>query len=344
MADLDRIAARQERLMLQSFNAVISDIRNNAVISEIVRALEMGNVEAVVRLLGMDEATWEPYYDAVRQSYREGGITGAAQIGTIPTPDGELALRFNVRALGAERWLAAMGARMVTEMIEPQRQMVRDVLNANLAAGTNPRQAALDLVGRVNRETGNRVGGFVGLTGQQASWVQSAREELEGLNSNYFTRQLRDRRFDGVVRRAIESGEPLNQSQINAAVTAMQARTQRYRGENIARTESINALRSGQHESIFQAVEAGEVELRDLEKTWDDSGDGRTRLDHLQMGQQYAEPIPFERPFVAPDGSRLMYPGDSSMGASGSQIINCRCRENITINFAGRLKRIEGFR
>lgn len=35
--------------------------------------------------------------------------------------------------------------------------------------------------------------------------------------------------------------------------------------------------------------------------------------------------VPIGEPFVTPSGSRLMYPGDRSLGAPGFEIYNCRC-------------------
>jgi hypothetical protein len=39
--------------------------------------------------------------------------------------------------------------------------------------------------------------------------------------------------------------------------------------------------------------------------------------------------------WVLPDGSRMMTPGDPSMGAEPGQIINCRCYERISVDWIG---------
>lgn len=323
MANLTQITTAQERAVLRAFREAVQSVKDQAVIQEIVRLLEAGNVDGVIDLLQLDQATFEPLENAIRQAYRQGGLTGAEQIGTIPTEAGTLVMRFNMAAPAAETWLANLSSRLITEVFDEQKQMVRERLTAGLARGDNPRQTALDLVGRIDPTTRERTGGFIGLTSRQAQWVASAREELESLNPNYLTRELRDKRLDGAVRKAIEEGKPLTERQINTAISRMQARTLRYRGEVIARTESINSLRAGQFEAIQQAVERGEVEARDVRKAWDSSSDARTRLDHLQMEQTYREGIPLDDPFIAPDFSRLMYPGDNTLGASGAQTIQC---------------------
>lgn len=341
--NLSQITTTQERAVLRAFREAVQSVKDQAIIQEIVRLLEVGNVDGVIDLLQLDQATFEPLEEAIRQAYREGGITGAEQVGTIPTEAGTLVMRFNMAAPAAEAWLANLSSRLITEVFDEQRQMVRERLTAGLARGDNPRQSALDLVGRVDPQTRQRTGGFIGLTSRQAQWVASAREELESLNPNYLTRELRDKRLDGAVRKAIEEDRPLTERQINTAISRMQAKTLRYRGEVISRTESINALRAGQFEAIQQAIVKGELDAQDVSKVWSATGDARTRLDHLQMGQAYAEGIPFNQAFVAPDGSRLRFPGDTALGASASQVVQCRCALITRINFLGRQARIEGF-
>lgn len=343
MPNLSQIAIQQERQLLRTFTQTIQSVKDQATIAEIVRLLEVGNVDGVIELLQLEPATFEPIEEAIRQSYRTGGLTGAEQVGPIPTNVGTLVMRFNMRNPRAEQWLRNLSSRLVTEIFDDQRTMVRERLTDNLARGVNPRQAALDLVGRVDPQTRNRTGGFIGLTSRQAQWVSDARQELEELNPNYLTRALRDKRLDGAVRRAIEDDKPLSARQIDAAISRMQARTLRYRGQVIARTESINSLRAGQFEAVKQAIEKGEVESQDIKKTWDATGDARTRIDHLQMEQAYSEGIPVDQAFVAPDLSRLMFPGDSSLGATGKQTIQCRCRAVYEIDFIGRAVRLEGF-
>lgn len=342
MPNLTKIATDQERLMLQAFRAVIDDIRDNVTLNEIARLLELGQVGAVIDLLAMDPVTWAPLQEQIRASYLAGGLAGAAQIGAVSTAvGGKLVMRFNVRAPRAEEWLRRFSSERIVETAQSQREMARRVLTEQLAAGVNPRTAALDLIGRIDRRTGNRVGGFIGLTDQQAQWIKSARAELEALDERYLERKLRDKRFDAKFKRAIATGRPMPKADIDAAITQMQARAERYRGETIARTESINALRAGQEQAISQAVEQAGVLPEDIERKWDATGDGRTRPDHARMeGQKRGYGVPF----TAPDGSKLMYPGDSSLGAPGSQTIQCRCRAVTRIDFAGQLRRIEGFR
>jgi flagellar biosynthesis/type III secretory pathway protein FliH len=85
----------------------------------------------------------------------------------------------------------------------------------------------------------------------------------------------------------------------------------------IARTEVVAASNAGSH---FAAEQTG----LDYERVWLSSRDERVRDDHADMdGQRRGKNEPFE----APDGSLLMFPGDTSLGAAASQTVMCRCTE-----------------
>ena len=91
------------------------------------------------------------------------------------------------------------------------------------------------------------------------------------------------------------------------------------RSERIARTEIISAGRSGQYHGDKQS---GMV----IGKEWKAAHQDRTRAGHLEAD---AQKVAFENPFYVAnaDGQLepLLFPGDTSYGASASNIINCRC-------------------
>lgn len=211
--------------------------------------------------------------------------------------------------------------------------MVRNVLQNALEKGQNPRKAALDMVGRIDRLTGKRTGGFIGLSDNQAKYVMNARDDLETLNPRYFKKALRNKRFDSMVAKSIKDGKPLSQDQISKITGRYKQRLLKHRAETIARNESITAMRAGRHEGFAQLVESGGVTDDQIERTWDATGDARTRDDHRSMEGQKVRGM--STPFVAPDGSRMMYPGDTSLGAATGQVIQCRCFEKVRIRYDG---------
>lgn len=338
MPNLQQIATAQERQLLRTFTQTIQGVKDQATIAEIAALIDAGDIDGVVNLLQLDPGTFRPIENAVRSAYEAGGDVGAEQIGRFPTPSGTLVARFNVRNPRAEEWLRNLSSTRIVEIAEETRSVVRNVLTEGIARGQGPRTTALDLVGRIDPVTRERVGGFIGLTEGQAQWARNARQELENLDPNYLTRQRRDRRLDGAFKKAMRDGTPLKQRQIDAAVSRYQQRVLNHRGSVIARTESVNALRSGQEEAIRQAVEVGEVEGEFTTKTWQDTGDGRTRPEHAAADGQT---VPVDQPFIV-GGEQLMYPGDPA--GSAANTIQCRCRASYQVNFAGQAaKQIQGF-
>jgi hypothetical protein len=209
-----------------------------------------------------------------------------------------------------------------------------------MADGRGPRSVALDLVGRIDPVSKSRVGGAIGLTESQSEWAINARKELEDLNPNYLTRKLRDKRLDGAFKKAIKSGEAMPEKQIDAAVSRLQARTLRYRGENISRTEALSALSQGQNTAIQQAIDTSELDAETM-KFWDSSGDSRTRPDHVAAENNYPDGIPFDQSFNV-GGTMMRWPRDPAGGAKN--VINCRCKLKTRVNFAGKAAReLKGF-
>ena len=259
---------------------------------------------------------------------------------------GDVLFRFDASDLASVAWIREHSSTLVVEIVEQQREMIRERIADNVARGIAPRTAALDLVGRIDNTTKKRVGGFIGLTNRQAASVAKAREQLEELDPKYLERKLRDKRLDASIIKAIESGEPLSQKQIDAAVTRLQARTLKHRGNMIARTEALNGLRAGEQMAIAQAIELGELDASDVVKEWDSSGDSRVRIDHMLLDGQVK---PLLEPFVVPLGGdypaeELMYAGDTSRGASGGMTIACRCRTTYRIDFIGKaVRKFKGF-
>lgn len=336
----DSISADKIKAMRAAFEEAVNSIRSAATLKSVQDAIAAGDVERLIRILGLDETTFAPLTEALRDSYLTGGQFAADILTPIPTVDGPVVFRFDLTATSSAQWIATESSRLIVEILDDQREMVRSVIAAGTQAGIGPRQQALDLIGRVGTD-GVRRGGFIGLTNQQAQWVRNARTELEAGDSNYFTRALRDKRFDATFRRLFKEGKTPTAAQIDAAITAMQSRAQKYRGDTIARTEAIRGLRAGQAEGMAQAIAKGDIDPRDVTKEWDSTMDGRTRDTHRIMEEQRKR---LYEPFEFPLGGQAMYPGDDSLNAPAGELIQCRCRVVYRVDFIGRAIRMEGFR
>jgi hypothetical protein len=170
----------------------------------------------------------------------------------------------------------------------------------------------------------------VGLNRPQTGAAINARRELENLYRNYFTRQRRDRRYDSMVLKAIEGERDLTQADIDRIAGRYEDRLLKLRGDTIARTEALQALNKAADESLRQVVDEGLAPPDAVKRVWDATGDSRTRDSHAAMDGQEAG---MDEPFTTGAGHQLMHPGDGSLGAPASEIINCRCVVKHEIDF-----------
>ena len=223
-------------------------------------------------------------------------------------PNGfRVVFQFNIRNPKAEAWLADYSSSLVKQIIDDQRNMIRQNLTRAMAAGTNPRTAALDLVGRIGA-SGNREGGVIGLTTSQEQWVQNYTDDLASDTPDAaLTRTLRDARFDSTVQNAADSGEPLTADQIDNMATAYKNRALMYRAETIARTEMQTSLHEAQQQSMQQAVDSGVIKAGTVVGIWRTAEDDLVRNSHVALDGETAA---LGQPFVSGYGNLLYYPGD----------------------------------
>lgn len=315
----------------EAFLAAIQDVADNAVLDEVIAAIERGDADAAFRALNMNDVAMRPLTVALEQAFERGGIAkGLTFPRRLNTSNGRAVFRFDVRNARAEKWLREQSGSLVTRITDDTRVIVRDALTIGMEQGRNPRNVALDIVGRVDPSTGRRVGGSIGLTKGQDRWARRAGERLRDLDASYFGMELRDKRFDRTVQAAIDKGEPLSADTINKLVNRYRDNALRFRGEQIGRTEGIQALNRSEWEATKQAVDLGATSESAVEREWDSAGDGRVRPTHKRMnGQRRA----LDEPFVSPSGDRLMFPGDTSLGADADEVVACRCRVRTVIDW-----------
>lgn len=344
-AEIERIRKLHSTAMRRAVLSAFTDIKNDVVLAQLVARIEAGDIEGALDAINLNRAKFAAMEQALIGAYTSGGVRTAGVIGKVQKGQVRVSFGFDVRAPRAEQWLTRRSSELIVEIIDDQRSMIRAALRRGMTLGDNPRATALDLVGRIDRTTKRRAGGLIGLTEHQHGYVENMRDDLANIRNpgsagRYFSRERRDRRFDRTIQRAIDENRALTADEIRKISSRYEDSLLQLRGETIGRTESISALRGGQHESVLQAMDEEGIRHDEAEKEWQDTGDGRTRDDHRRMDGQT---VPIDQPFVAPDGSLLMYPGDSSMGASAKQIIDCRCRSRTKVDFLGSALRMEGF-
>ncbi|WP_245518017.1 MULTISPECIES: phage minor head protein [unclassified Mesorhizobium] len=320
---LDQYAAAIRAAFLQT----IRDIRASVILRMFVNRVEARDFNGALEALNLEPALFNPVLDEVAKAYSGGGNSTISTLPPLTDPEGfRITLLFDARNPTAEQWLRSYSARLVTEILDDQRNSIRAALANGTAQGLSGRAMALDIVGRINPATGERTGGLIGLTSSQAEWVDAYRQELQSLDAAALGRNLRDRRYDRTIRKAIADEKPLPAATIDNMVTAYQNRALQFRGEAIGRTESLAAFQSGADEAMRQNIASGKVPANLVDQKWNTLMDGRERDSHAAMNGQIK---PWGEPFVTGAGYRLDYPGDPK--APASEIINCRCNKTFII-------------
>ena len=329
---LDALAEMLVPDLRSAFYAAIADITDTVIIAQLVEAIEAGDVERAFQMLGFSDAAMRPITAAIERAYEQGGVlTGRTFPRYLSTPNGKAIFRFDVRNARAESWLRDKSATLVGQITESARKNVQVALTSGMERGLNPRNVALDIVGRINPVTKKREGGSIGLSANQELWVRSAQTKLENLDSGYFAMELRDKRFDRTVEAAIRDGKPLSRETVDKLVGRYRDAALKWRGDNIARTEAMQALNASELEATRQAVDIGAVAEENVKREWDDAGDGRVRPSHRALNGQR---VGLNEPFVSPvTKARMMHPGDTSLGAPTREVAMCRCRVRSVIDW-----------
>lgn len=320
---LDRFGDDIRNAFLES----VQEIRDTARIAAIAGALEVGKVDRALELIGLDPAAFRGLQRALRTTFEETGVVVARDMPMLRDGEGvQILLRFDPGNPRAARWVENRGAKLVTAILDDQRAALRQALSDGLAAGRGPRSVALDIVGRINRATGKREGGIVGLTSGQYQTVSNARQQLLSGDPAelraYLTRQARDKRFDHAVIQAISDRRALPADIVDRAVNQYENRLLELRGEMIGRTEATQAVNASQREAFEQVIETAGLDRSVITQVWRATQDKRTRETHIEMDGQETG---FDEPFQSPSGAMLMFPGDTSLGAGPADTIACRC-------------------
>lgn len=335
---LELLASNWEPIIRQAWVESIEAIKSAIVLKRLIERLERQDFDGVIRALGFDEVAFRPLQKALAETFEAGGVD---TIGTMPTlrePDGHAAnLRFDARAPTAENWLRTQSSTLIREIVADQVETTRIVLTSGLERGANPRQTALDLIGRQNRVTGRREGGALGMTSTQAGYVETARQRLLSGNPDELKRLLelgrRDKRFDRSILKMIREGKKPDAEFINRWLGRLSDNYVKLRGEIIARTETITALNRSKLEAYEQAIAAGQIDESLVTKKWVATMDGRTRDTHMMLN---GKSVGFRQSFQSAWGAQIAYPGDPS--APASERIACRCTLNINIDFLRGIK------
>jgi len=318
-----------------AFRSSIADIAKRADVKRMVAALKDGDITAVIEAMHIDEAAFTDFEEAFREVFiRAGNDTADAIPGFEDGQGNPVRIRFSGRHPLAERFLSDHSGQLITDITVDTRQAVRETMTKALALGKNPTTIVADTVGRVNRVSGRREGGVIGLTTQQARAVDNAAQNLASGNPaslpDYLRLKLRDKRYDRAISAALEAGKPVPEATATRALSSYRNRLLAYRAKTIGRTEVMTALNQGRYNAYEQAIADGKLKVENLTKKWRDAHDMRVRHDHAVLGSRPA--IGFNEIFVTPSGAMMRFPMDTSLGAPASEIISCRCVLEVRVD------------
>lgn len=316
-ADLDRLdelLADQEKAIRDAFRDFIAAIGSEAVTAAIVERLENRDVEGAMRIVDSYVARMGDVLPAIAATV---GTYTAVELATImaeDAPDVVAAISFDPSHPRAAQIVRDHRLRFVRDFTTEQRKAVQQALTRSFNTGTGAIEAA-----RSFRDA-------IGLTAYQENAVANYRRLLENRDRQALQRELRDRRSDRLVERAIERDRPLTQKQIDTMVDRYRRNYLQMRAETIARTEGTQASAEARDEALDQMIEQTGLDPERIVERWNATRDKRVRDFHASMNGQEQ---PKGTPFTDGLGNKLRYPGDPR--APANTRINCRCSKTFSV-------------
>lgn len=338
---LEQVAADFEPQVRLAWVEAINRIRSNIVLKRIVERLERGDVAGVVRDLGIEEGVFARFENALVQAYNSGGLATVDGMPRLRDPSGNrVHFSWGVRNLPAEQAMRDHAARLVTGIVTEARDGIAAVLTENLARGQSPYDAGRLIAGRVNRVTGAREGGLIGLSRPQMETVarieRAMREGDVAYMRDYLTFANRDKRLDRTVMKAIREGRGLAPAEVERVTLLYSNKALKFRGDTISILETHSALARSKRDAFQHQIDDGKLDAQDVTKKWRRTVSREPRSEHLAMASQPA--IPFNEKFTLPDGIQCDGPHDPSLPAR--HVIGCKCSVDYSIRFgANELRR-----
>lgn len=297
---LDSIAAKFEPRISATFRAAVDAMRAKIDATALRAAVDRGDMAAVLRVVGLadDTGVFDRLMEPLRRAFEAGGAAAPQQQAVSSAT-----FAYDRDTPRTVRAMRDYGLALIRQITEDTRGAVREVMTEQLNAGVNPRAVA------------TRIGDIVGLTSHQAAQVARYRAALVEGDMKALAMKLRDKRFDATVARAIREGGRVPADRIGQLVGRYAERMRRFRGETIARTESIRAVNLGAHQGMRQAIDGGHLPETGLTRRWVVAKDERTCPVCREIARLNKRGVPFETPFRAPTGSLMRPPAHP----------NCRC-------------------
>jgi hypothetical protein len=316
-SDLDRVEellADQEKAIRGQFLAFLSSVKSQQVFDRIVERLEARDIEGAMRIV---DSYVIRMADVIPKASAEVGsftATELAAIVAVGAPEIAVAISFDPSHQRAAEIVRSHRLRFITDFTREQRKATMQALNRSFNEG----------LGAI--ETARSFRDSIGLNSTQEAAVANYRRLLQNRDREALRRDLRDRRSDRTLERAIERDRPLTERQIDSMVDRYRRNYLQYRAENIARTEGVQATSEAREEATDQMMEQTGLARDRVIDIWNATRDTRTRDWHASMNGQERER---GKPFTDGLNQTIRYPGDPR--APANTRINCRCTKTFRV-------------
>jgi hypothetical protein len=307
LQEIERLLDKSESKISSAFQQGIDEIQDKIVLAEIQRALESGNVQEVTTLINQTLVgqSFIEFNRSLQDAYIRGGRFSERLART-----NKIVFAFDVTDAGPSAFMRGYKADKIQQITREAQVTVQQIVRRETVKGTNPIKTA-----RMIRNN-------IGLTASQEQAVRNYRSYLDDLQGEALRRDLRDKRFDPTVRRAIKEGKPLTEAQKDVMEERYRQRYLKRRSQNIARTEAIRLNSAGQDQYWKQAAKEGAVDADKIKRKWIVTRDSRLRDAHAAIPNMNPDGVGLNEPFRSPLGP-IHYPGDPT--ASAANTIQCRC-------------------
>lgn len=330
---LEQLIEKLEPELAGAILDALQALRDGVNLEALEEALARNDIEAAIAALDISPADFNKYTIARMSAYAEAGALEAAY---IPTSDANaVRFTFDMSNPRAEQWIRTQAAERIAGYTSEQIEAARETINDGYSRGDGPQQIALDVAGRIDRVSGRRQGGIIGLSDPQAGYVRSMRSRLLSGNPEEMRKvlsgmTLRDKRYDALILRHIMAGTPLKRVDVDKLTARYADRLLRRRGEDIARTETAQGVMAARRESYAQALEKEGLPPEAITKRWRHLGglDDARELHLIMAGK---EVVGLNTPFVLPDGTAMQHSHDPAGGVRNN--VNCRCGTDFEIDF-----------
>ncbi len=292
-----------QRVILRALQT-IRDSLNDA---ELARVIASGNLDGLFAEALSDAAldrAMLPVRDRIRRNLQQGFKFVTADLPKGGKVDGVLAVAFDHLSPNVIAAIRTLETAVVTSL----KQDIRDVVLAHVENGLRD--------GRAPASVAREIRGIIGLTPSGETAARNFRAALEsGDVAKALGYQLRDKRFDGTIRRLLgPDGTGLTAEKIDTMVSAYQRRFLANNAETVAKTATFDSYKLGQKLAWQDAQDNGVIPNGYVVmRQWvhfDAQPDPRP--EHIAMGK--LPPVPADEPYTNGDA----YAGESDPW-------NCKC-------------------